>query len=164
MQLVAQEKIHKTIVILIVFLAELTLCANERRFVYITPGDSSSQECCPIDQCYSLHDVISNQSFAVFDSDTTLELMPGRYNITQTVGQLETVNVSHFTLMGSMDAIASGHTDTANYYWPNATFGLMFVNTFNVSLVNIITDHCTAKIKDSRNCILDSPRSCASSN
>ena len=61
------------------------------------PPENASERRCPIDQCYSLQDVIKNQTY-FFDSNTTLDLMPVRYDITERLGQTVINDVSNFIL------------------------------------------------------------------
>ena len=61
---------------------------------YISPSNCDSWPA--DDYSYSLQDVINNQSY-FFDSNTTLELMPGKYNITEKVGQLVIISSSEFS-------------------------------------------------------------------
>ena len=56
-------------------------CNSGWRHPYITLGDNASQKRCPVEHCYSLQDVINNQSY-FFDTYILMELMPGSYHIT----------------------------------------------------------------------------------
>ena len=126
----------------IAFLSQLNVisqCDLEWRHLYIGPSDDASQERCPSNYCYSLQDVIKNQSY-FFKSNTTLELMPGRYVITEEVGQLEIVNVSHFILKGSQINL------TMIYCQKNATFGFTFANTDDIVISDIQISHCCAQL------------------
>ena len=107
----------------------ISQCNSGWRHFYITPGDL--QEMCPIDHCYSLQDVINNQSY-FFDSYTVLELTPGRYDITERVGQLVIANISHFTLKGSLVESKPNITIDCQQ---NATFGLTFANIVDVAIL-----------------------------
>ena len=110
---------------------------STERTIYITPdGDSAS---CPEDHCYYLQDVVSNSSY-FFDSYTTLELLPGMYDITEKVGQLVLVNAENFTLKGS----SSNVTITCQ---PGATLGLTIIQSQNVEFSDIQISHCSAKLQ-----------------
>lgn len=125
----------------IAFLCHLNVtgqCDLTWRHLYVRPGDDASRERCPTDRCYPLHDVIKNQSY-FFTSNTTLELMPGRYDITEKVGQLEIVNISHFILKGSKI------NSSMIYCQKNATFGFTFANIVDVEISDIQISHCCAQ-------------------
>ena len=114
--------------------------STEWRAIYITPdGDSNSQVSCPVDHCYHLQDVVSNSPY-FFDSYTTLELLPGTYDITEKVGQLVLVNAKNFTLKGSSPNV----TITCQ---PGATLGLTIIQSQNVEISNIQISHCSAKLQ-----------------
>ena len=126
----------------ITFLSHLNIfgqCSFDWRHLYVRPGDDASQERCPSNYCYSLQDVIKNQSY-FFKSYTMLELMPGRYDITEEVGQLEIVNVSHFILKGSQINL------TIIYCQKNATLGFTFANTDDIVISDIQISHCCAQL------------------
>ena len=69
-----------------------------------------------------------------------LELMPGRYDITEKVGQLEIVNVSHFILKGSQINLIM------IYCQKNATFGFTFANIHDIVVSDIQISHCCAQL------------------
>ena len=100
---------------------------------------STSQVRCPADYCYHLEDVLSNLS-NFFDSYTTLELLPGMYNITEKVGQLVLIKVENFTLKGSSPNV----TITCQ---PGSTFGLTIIQSNNIEISNIQFSHCSAKLQ-----------------
>ena len=136
----------------IAFLSHLSVigqCDLERRHLFIGPGNDPSQERCPTDHCYSLQEVIKNQSY-FFDSNTTLELMPGRYDIIEKVGQLVIANVSHFILKGSQINL------TVIYCQQYATFGFIFANTDDIVISDIQISHCCAQL--SANITIDATR------
>ena len=66
--------------------------------------------------------------------------MPGRYDITERVGQLVIANVSHFILKGSQI------NSTTICCQQNATFGLTFANADNVVISDVQISHCCAKL------------------
>ena len=127
-------------------------CNSKWRHFYIAPDDGASQKSCPVDYCYSLQDVIRNQSH-FFDSNTTLELLPGRYDITERVGQLTVANVSHFVLRGSKIKQKPATTITCHQ---TATFGLTFVNTVDIAVSDIEIAHCCAELTE--NITIDATR------
>ena len=128
-----------SIILLASHLNDISWCNSGWRHFYITPGDSASQERCPTDHCYSLQDVIKNQSY-FFESNTVLELMPGRYDITERVGQLVIANVGHFILKGSQI------NSTTIYCQQNVTFGLTFAKADDIVILDIQISHCCAEL------------------
>ena len=131
----------------IVVLTTLLLCVlgqndTELRTIYITSDNSSSQiTSCPVDHCYSLQDIFHSQSY-FFDSYTTLELLPGSYDITERVGQLVIANVRNFTFKGS----SSVKGDVTITCLPGATLGFAFIFSHNIEISNIQISHCSAKL------------------
>ena len=133
----------------LVLLASLFLSASalsenstdiQWRITYIIPEDSeSSLTRCPVNYCYHLQDVFSNSSY-FFDSYTTLELLPGEYNITEKVGQLVLVNVTNFILKGSSPNV----TITCQ---PGATWGLIIIQSQYIEISNIQVSYCSAKLQ-----------------
>ena len=108
------------------------------RTFYVLPSKSSDTISCPADHCYSLQDVINNQSF-FFDSNTTLELMPGRYNITEKVGQVIIYQVQNLLVKQSVvNQNVTIHCDS------NTTFGLTVVGSSNVTISGLEIVHCSA--------------------
>ena len=138
-----------TIILLAIHLNNTSWCNSGWRHFYITPGDSASQEKCPTDYCYTLKDVIKNQSY-FFESNTVLELMPERYEITERVGQLVIANVGHFMLKGSQI------NSTIIYCQQNATFGLTFAKADDIVISDIQISHCCAKLTE--NITIDATR------
>ena len=130
------------ITIVFVNMIVISQCNSGWRHLYIIPGDNASKEQCPVEHCYSLQDVINNQSY-FFDTYTVLELMPGMYDITESVGQLVIANISHFTLKGSL---IQSKPNTTIYCQQNATFGFTFTNTVDVTILNIQIIHCCAQL------------------
>ena len=129
-----------TITLFVTHLNAVSLSNSGWRHFYIAPSDSAWQERCPTDHCYSLQDVIKNQSY-FFESNTMLELIPGRYDITERVGQLVIANVSNFVLKGSLQI-----NSTIIYCQQNATFGLTFANADDIVISDIQISHCCAKL------------------
>ena len=129
----------KTVVLTTLLLCVFAQNDTELRTIYITSDNSSSR--CPVDHCYSLEDVFNNQSY-FFDSNTTLELLPGSYDITERVGQLVIANVRNFTFKGS-SSVKGNVTITC---LPGATFGFAFIFSHNVEISNIQISHCSAKL------------------
>ena len=127
-----------------VIIACWIICTNGWRTIYIAPSDSSSYQVsqCPVNHCYSLQDVISNQSY-FFDSKTTLKLIPGRYDITERVGQLVIANVSHLTLKRSVI-----EQNVTLFCHPNATLGLTIIHSFNVTVSGLQLIHCSARMTE----------------
>ena len=121
---------------------------NSLRTIYVTPADSASQVSCPVDYCYNLEDVLSNSSY-FFDSNTTLELLPGMHNITEKVGQLVLIKVVNFTLKGSSSNVTV-------ICQPDTTWGLTVINSLWIEISNIQISNCSAKmkLKGSNNTIL----------
>ena len=114
---------------------------NEMRVFHILSEDRSPQISCPVDQCYSLQDVINNQSY-FFDSNTTLELLPGNYDITQSVGVLVIVDVSDFKLKAS--SLVNGNVSIVCQ--PDASLGFTFIRCHNIEISEIQISHCSANI------------------
>ena len=114
--------------------------STERRTIYIIPEDSDLQISCPAASryCYHFQDVLSNSSYFL-DSNTTLELLPGAYNITEKVGQLVLADASNFTLRG----LSPNVTITCQ---PGATFGLTILESESVEISNIQISHCSANL------------------
>ena len=107
------------------------------RTFYISPTNSNS---CPADHCYSLQDVINNQSYFI-DSNTTLELMPGMYKISEKVGQLAIHQVQNFLVKQfAVDQNVTVHCDS------NATFGITVIESSNVIISGIQIIHCSAAL------------------
>ena len=115
--------------------------STEGRTIYITPDRDSyySQVSCPVDHCYHLQDVVSNSSY-FFDSYTTLELLPGMYDITEKVGQLVLIDVEYFALKGSSPNV----TITCQ---PGATLGLTIIRSRIVEISNVQIRYCSAKLQ-----------------
>ena len=105
----------------------------QQRTIYVMPEDS-----CPVDHCYRLEDVLSNSSY-FFDSYTTLELLPGEYNITEKVGQLILVKVKNFTLKGSSPNVTI-------ICQPGATWGLTIIKSLWVEISNVQIYNCSANL------------------
>ena len=106
----------------------------QQRIIYVMPEDS-----CPVDHCYHFKHVLSNSSY-FFDSYTTLELLPGEYNITEKVGQLVLVKVVNFTLRGSTPNV----TITCQ---PGATWGITIIKSLWVEISNIQIYNCSANLQ-----------------
>jgi hypothetical protein len=105
----------------------------------VIPEDSDSSLVCPVNYCYHLQDVFNNSSY-FFDSYTTLELLPGEYNITKNVGQMVLVNATNFTLRGSSPNV----TITCQ---SGATWGLIIVESQNLEISNIQVNYCSTKLQ-----------------
>ena len=104
------------------------------RTIYVTPEDS-----CPVDLCYHLEDVLGNSSY-FFDSYTTLELLPGVYNITEKVGQLVLIKIVNFTLKGSSPNVTI-------ICQPGATWGLTIIKSLWIEISNIQIYNCSAHLQ-----------------
>ena len=126
----------------------LSLChaIGLTRTFYITPSDSSSQLSCPVDHCYSLQDVINNQSNFV-DSYMTLilKLMPGRYDITERVGHLVIAGINNFILKG-VRIYGRGNAKARIICHGNATFGFALAYNTGISIVNFEINSCCANL------------------
>ena len=103
------------------------------------PEDSTSQVSCPVEYCYDLEDVISNSSY-FFDSYTTLKLLPGTYNIYESVGQSVIIEVTNFTLKGSLPNVNI-------ICQPGSTWGLTIINSLWIEISNIHISNCSTKMK-----------------
>ena len=114
---------------------------TEWRTYYITPLSNRLLIGCPFDQCYSLQDIFDNQSH-FFASNTTLELLPGKYDITESVGQLLFTKIRNFRLQGPLQEKRSITIECLD----GATLGFMFVRCENVRISNIQFSHCSAKL------------------
>ena len=115
---------------------------TEWRTYYITPLSNGSLIGCPFDHCYSLQDLFDNQSH-FFASNTTLELLPGRHDIAESVGHLIITNVSNFSLKGRSGL--SNRNTTINCQ-PGVTFGLTFTLCHSIEISNIHFNHCSADL------------------
>ena len=95
-------------------------------------------ESCQAGQCYTIQNVISNQSFFL-TSNTYMELLPGRHTITERYGHLIIKNIKNFTLQGSKLGNVS--------IWcrSNATFGLTIVNSANITVSHLYIGYCAAR-------------------
>ena len=109
----------------------------QQRITYITPEDSNSRPICPVNYCYNLQDVFSNSSY-FFYSYTTLELLPGVYNITENLNKLVLFDLKNFTFRGSSPNV----TITCQ---SGATWGLIIVRSQNVEISNIQIKYCSTK-------------------
>ena len=124
--------------------ASLTLCVFSNgdirwRTYYITPFSNSSQIGCPVNHCYSLQDIFDNKSH-FFASYTSLELLPGRYEITESVGQLVITKVSNFRIEGVQEKVGTVIIE----YLRSSTLGFTFVRSENIYISNIHFSHCSA--------------------
>ena len=108
---------------------------------YITPFSNRSQVGCPIDRCYSLQDVFNNH-LHFFASNRRLELLPGRYDITESVGQLFVAMVRNFRLEGPPQEKGTAIIECSG----NSTLGFMFVRGTNIQISNIHFSHCSATL------------------
>ena len=131
----------------------LTLCHNTTqpdsgRVIYITADSDTSKEDCPAEQCHSLMNVLKNQSY-YFDSNTTLEILPGTYYITEKIGQLVITEVNNFKIQGS--SLINGRPNATIMCQPSATLGFTFVKSFGVEISNIQIRHCSAIIHSELN-------------
>ena len=108
---------------------------NFKRF-YVSPhGHAELSTVCKVNNCYSLQDVIDNQSY-FFSSNAILELMAGKFEITESVGQLAIVDISNFSIIVHHQSF-SDNNQTATFYCsrPGATFGFTFFITVSISLL-----------------------------
>ena len=132
-----------------VVLTTLLLCAYAKndteswKIIYVTSVGNNSQIRCPVDNCYSLQEIFNNQS-RFFTSNTTLELLPGRYEITESVGQLVITNVSNFRIecIYCQDKVGNVTIECLG----SATLGFMFVRCENVQISNLQFSHCSANL------------------
>ena len=119
------------------------LCENDtwinHRIIYIAPDSSSSQVDCPVEQCHSLLNVLRNQSH-YFESNTTLELLPGTYYVTEKVGHVVIANVNQFKIKGSLQFKG----DAIIICQPDAILGFTFIQSRNVEISNIQISNCSA--------------------
>ena len=86
----------------------------------------------------------STISHVFFTSNTTLELLPGRYEITESVGQLVITNVSNFRIecIHCQDKVGNVTIECLG----SATLGFMFVHCENVQISNLQFSHCSANL------------------
>ena len=130
----------------LIIIASLVICTRTSqslwRIFHISASDNSSQESRCVDNCYTLQDVIHNQS-NFFDSHTTLELTPGKYDITENVGQIVIANVQHFILRPST---TNQFENVTIFCHPNATFGISVVSSFNVTISGLQLINCSARL------------------
>ena len=133
---------HMELVTVIIHWLAISVFCNQSAFgwrtFYISPRNSDS---CPADHCYSLQDVINNQSY-FFDSNTILELMPGRYIITEKVGHVAIDQVQNLLMTWSV----VGQNVTIHCA-SNTTFGIMVIESSNVTITGIQIIHCSAEFK-----------------
>lgn len=108
------------------------------RTFYISPNSSNVQIECLINHCYSLQDVIDNPSY-FFSSTTILELLSGRYNITEKIGHMVIGQVQDFSVIGRNVTI---HCDS------NTTFGITVIGSSNVTIRGVEIIHCSAALMD----------------
>ena len=125
-------KLQREQVLLIIFLFSLTVCHNttqpdSERVIYITADSDTSKGDCPAEQCHSLMTVLKNQSH-YFDSNTTLEIFPGTYYITEKIGQLVITEVNNFKIQGS--SLFNGR--------PNATIMCQLVPLWDLPLLRVL--------------------------
>ena len=111
----------------------------QQRITYIIPEDSNSRLSCPANYCYHLQDVFSNSSY-FFDSYTSLELLPGVYNVTENVGQLVLVGVKNFTFRGTSPNVTI-------ICQSGATWGLIIIESQNVEISSIQVNYCSTKLQ-----------------
>ena len=117
---------------------------------YITPLSNGSLIGCPFDHCYSLQDIFDNKSH-FFASNTTLELLPGRYEITESVGQLVSTKVSNFRIEGVQKKVGTVIIECSR----SATLGFTFVRSENIQISNIHFRHCSANLKSALDLVND---------
>ena len=113
--------------------------------VHVVPESGASSLAhgsCPVEQCHSLLDVLRNPS-DYFDSNTTLDLFPGRYYINERVGQLVIANVSNFKIKVSSTQNGSGATIIC---LPGATLGFAFVHCHKIEISNVEISNCSAAV------------------
>ena len=131
------------VLIAYLFLSTCALSQNSTesqwRTIYVIPEDGDSLIDCPVDRCYHLQDVFNNSSH-FFDSYTTLELLPGMYDITEEVDQLVLIKVENFTLQGS------SRNMTIITCKSGATWGLTLIDSYQIEISNIQISHCSAKL------------------
>ena len=111
------------------------------RTIYIM-SDSSNSCFKLVDHCYSLHDVTSNWSYFI-GSNTTLELLPGRYIVTENISHLVVANIKNFQLKGT--SLLEGNVTISCQN--GATLGFIFIHSQNVEIINIQISHCSAKLE-----------------
>ena len=100
---------------------------------YIVPDDSK----CPVDRCYTLTNVVDDHDAKFVDSNTTLKLLPGRYDIRNRIGQLMISYVKHFSVKQS-----ASNNSVKIFCHPNATFGITIMNSFNITISDLEIVHC----------------------
>ena len=111
-------------------ITDLRSLAIQRSTIYVMPEDSTSQVSCSVEYCYHLKDVLSN-SFYFFDFYTTLELLPGIYNIYERVGQSVLIRVTDFILKGSPPNVTI-------VCQPGASWGLTIINSLWIEISHIM--------------------------
>ena len=130
--------------LLLLYYLVFTQCMRE---LHIVP-ESRFQQICP-GQCYSLQDVFSNRSY-FFRSNTSLRLLPGKYEISENIGDFTVTNVNNLTISGSsrLSWIRRDYSnaDASIHCQPNVTFGFVFINCSNVVISNLSISHCSAKL------------------
>ena len=140
-------------VLLIILSFSLTVCHNttqpvSERVIYITADSDFSKGDCPAKQCHSLVNVLKNQSY-YFDSNTTLEILPGTYYITENIGQLVITEVNNFKIQGS--SLFNGRPNATIICQSSATLGFTFVKSLGVEISNIQIRQCSAIIHSELN-------------
>ena len=79
-----------------------------------------------------------------FDSNTTLELLPGVYNITENVGQLVLINVENFILRGSSPNVTI--TCQSGATWGLTIIKGQVVGISNIQSVTVLQSYCLSKV------------------
>ena len=135
---------HKQCLLFVTFCLSCSFCHDtthsDERIVYIAVDSGISKSDCPVEECHSLTSVLRNQSH-FFNSNTTLELLPGTHYITEEVGQVLITSVSNFVIQGS--SLVNG-PEAKIVCQPGATLGFTFLLSQNVEIINIKISNCSA--------------------
>ena len=137
---------------IVLYIISVSKGSSDLRRLYIAPDHLVNPQRysvpCNDNHCYSLQDVINNKSY-FFSSNTTLEFMPGRFEVTERIGQFIIANISFFSMMRyPMPWIDRNQTNAVIHCKPGAMFGFTFVNCSNVIVANLSLSNCSAKLSN----------------
>ena len=137
--------------VLLVLLNQYCICDSKLRIFYISPSTNLQSICSSANNCYTLQDVIKNQSYFIA-SDTVLELLPGTHHITEQVGNLVINHVSNFILKGSNASNSSQTGINSNVVsilcHLNTSIGLTFRHSTQITISGIHIKNCGAKLTE----------------
>ena len=138
--------------VLFVLLNQSYVCHSLWRIFYIAPS-ANLQPTCSANNCHSLEDVIKNQSYFIA-SDTVLELLPGKHQIKENIGNLVINSVSNFILKGSNTSVDSSNNHSNSSVASivclfNGSFGLILKQCRQITISGIHIKDCGTKLTTS---------------